>query len=325
MIPTYDTYMLPMLKILSDNKEHTLSELANLLAEEFKISEEERKAYLPSGKSLVFRSRVGWAKTYLGKALLLDTPKRATYKITPRGLDLLKEKPAKIDTKLLLKYKEFVKFQAPSIQSKKNETPADNQIEVERTPEEILEESYQILEDQLAKELQGEIMAKPPDFFEKLVIDLLLKMGYGGSRKDAGQAMGKSGDGGIDGTIKEDVLGLDIIYIQAKRYTNSVPISHIRDFAGALLSKKAKKGIFITTSSFPKSAYEYVQLIEHKIVLIDGERLTSLMILEYQLKSYMKLRRLTLIISLKMNKIRYLTISDQNSVGQSTKQVEEVP
>jgi len=280
MIPKYEEIMLPFLKYLSDEKEHNLSETHGALANEFKLTDEELKELLPSGQQPVFRNRLGWARTYLKKAGLLTSPKRAHFKISDAGLALLKENPTEITSKFLTKYDEFVEFQSIK------KTKTDKSIvrlpqfddATDQTPEESLEYAYQKLHSELSKELLSIVKNCTPSFFEKLVIDLLITMGYGGSRREAGRAMGKSGDGGIDGIINEDRLGLDVIYLQAKRWDNAVPVKEIRDFTGALASKKAKKGIFITTSSFPKSVYEFVGQVEYKIILIDGERLTNLMI-----------------------------------------------
>lgn len=280
MIPTYEEIMLPMLKYISDGEEHSLSEVHDALAEHFELDDEEIRELLPSGQQPIFRNRVGWARTYLKKAGLLSSPKRAHFKITDRGRNFLKENPDEITSKDLTRFDEFVKFQTvKKTPNKKTVISNDVNAKVsDQTPEEVLEYAYQKIKNDLANELIDIIKSCSPAFFEKLVIDLLIAMGYGGSRKDAGEAMGKSGDGGIDGIIKEDKLGLDIIYLQAKRWDNVVPVKEIRDFTGALASKKAKKGIFISTSSFPKSVYEFVSQIEYKIILIDGQRLAELMI-----------------------------------------------
>ena len=280
MIPDYQTIMLPLLQITSDNEIHRFRDVVESLAEHFKLTEEEKYELLPSGNQVIFDNRVGWARFYLTKAGLLKSEKRGTHQITDEGLKFLKSNPKSLRTKDLENFIAFVEFK-DSI-DKKNQVSTKTSItedskEPEETPEEALEYAYLKLKNDLSRELLETIKNCSPSFFEKLVIDLLTKMGYGGSRKDAGKAIGKKGDGGIDGIIKEDKLGLDTIYIQAKKWENTVPVREIRDFAGALLSKKARKGIFIATSNFPKSAYEYVESIEHKIILIDGERLTDLM------------------------------------------------
>lgn len=280
MIPDYQTIMLPLLKLTSDKKIHKFREVIDSLAEYFKLTDKERKELLPSGNQALFDNRVGWARFYLTKANLLKSEKRGTHQITDQGLKFLKSNPTDLRTKDLENFKAFKEFKE-SI-DKKNQvdykvSSSQNIEESEKTPEEALEYAYLKLKNDLSRDLLNIIKNCSPAFFEKLVIDILTKMGYGGSRKDAGEALDRTGDGGIDGIIKEDKLGLDTIYIQAKRWENTVPVREIRDFAGALLSKKARKGIFITTSNFPRSAFEFVKSIEHKIILIDGERLTDLM------------------------------------------------
>lgn len=279
MIPNYQVLMLPLLKAVKDQKEYKLNDIVDILANEFKLSEEERKELLPSGQSFLFGNRVGWARTYLKKAGLLDSPKRGYLIITQRGLDVLKQKPKEVNVALLQQFSEFLEFQS----SKRDDNTTENTIiqsESVQTPEEILENSYQDIRKSLAQELLDKITKLSPSFFERLVVELLVKMGYGGSMKDAGRAIGKSGDEGIDGTIKEDKLGLDIIYIQAKRWQpgNVVGRPEIHKFVGALAGQGAKKGIFITTSTFTKDALEFVPRNETKIVLIDGYLLAQLMI-----------------------------------------------
>ena len=269
--------MLPLLKSISDGQTYLFRDVIEKLAVDFKLTDKERNELLPSGQQAVFDNRVGWARTYLKKAGLIESNKRGTLQITQRGLDALKQNSKEIDVTFLEQFPEFVEFK--NINRKQiDEKKAETEIETEKTPEELLEFAYQNIRQNLSQELIEIIKNCSPRFFENLVIDLLLKMGYGGSRKDAGEAIGRTGDGGIDGIIKEDKLGLDIIYIQAKRWQNQVPVKEIRDFAGSLLGKKAKKGIFITTSNFPQNAYDYVEDIEHKIILIDGQRLAELMI-----------------------------------------------
>ncbi len=280
MIPKYEEIMLPFQKFLSDGNEHSLSECHDALAKQFQLTDIELRELLPSGRQPIFRNRVGWARTYLKKAKLLVSPKRAQFKISERGLDLLKENPKEITSKFLTRYEEFVEFQSIKKDKKGNDPIAQPQLmnNADQTPEELLEMAHQKLYSGLSKEVLEIVKSCSPAFFERLVIDLLIAMGYGGSRRDAGQALGKSGDGGIDGIIKEDKLGLDVIYLQAKKWENTVPVKEIRDFTGALASKKAKKGIFITTSNFPQSVYKFVTQVEYKIILIDGEHLAELMI-----------------------------------------------
>jgi restriction system protein len=278
MIPSYEQIMLPMLKFLGDQKEHSLQETHDFLADFFDLSEDDRKELLPSGQQPLFRNRIGWARTYMGKAGLLEAPKRALFKITQRGADLLATNPLTLSAEFLNRYPEFVDFKLVRKPTRSDITSTSNHTTESATPEESLEYAFEKLKSELAKELLDTVKSCSPAFFEKLVVDLLLRMGYGGSRHDAGQALGKSGDGGIDGIIKEDKLGLDTIYIQAKKWENTVPVKEIRDFTGALASKKARKGIFITTSSFPQSVYDFVTQVEYKIVLIDGEQLAYYMI-----------------------------------------------
>jgi restriction system protein len=250
------------------------------LAIEFQITDEERKELLASGNQAIFDNRVGWAKTYLKKAGLLDSPKRATFVITQIGLDTLKKNPDRVDAKYLRQFPAFLEFQNASRNDNETEEETTVIAVSEQTPEENLDKAYQRIRKSLASELLQNVVDLSPTFFERLVVELLVKMGYGGSIKDAGKAIGKSGDEGIDGTIKEDKLGLDIIYIQAKRWKpgNVVGRPELHKFVGALAGQGAKKGIFITTSNFTKEALDYTPKNETKIVLIDGEQLAQLMI-----------------------------------------------
>jgi len=274
-VPDYQEIMLPLLRRIGDENVHSLSELTEELAQEFRLTPEDKKEFLPSGGQYKFDNRVGWARTYMKKAGLLISTDRGKIKITERGKQLLDENPMRIDTNYLKRYPEFVEFKGYSAKagSVKNE-PKDDEV----TPEELLEEGFSDIQKNLINEVIERTKAASPKFFEQLVIDLLLKMGYGGTRKDAGERLGRSGDGGIDGIIKEDKLGLDVIYIQAKRWNNTVGSSQIRDFVGSLEEKKARRGIFITTSKFSADASKYVDNIEKKVVLIDGEFLAKLMI-----------------------------------------------
>lgn len=276
-IPDYQSVMLPLLKFADDGSEHSLREAIEVLAIQFKLSAQERNELLASGQQAVFDNRVGWARTYLKKARLLEPTRRGHFKITERGQQLLAEQPREITSKSLHRFPEFVEF--------KLRTPAvvDNSLtasasESSQTPEEMLEEAYLKMRTDLAIDVLQQVTKLSPAFFERLVVDLLVKMGYGGTRKDAGQAIGGSGDEGIDGVIKEDRLGLDVIYLQAKKWEAPVGRPEIQKFVGALQGQRARKGIFLTTSSFTENARAYVDKIQDKVVLIDGATLAELMI-----------------------------------------------
>lgn len=281
MIPDYQSIMLPLLKFASDEREHHIHEAVEYLSEEFGLTEEEKKELLPSGQQAIFTNRIGWAKTYLLKAGLLSSPKRGYFKITEKGLEILNNPPEKIDNNYLLNFPEFVKFRETHGTRKRRDVQPEKEIDLEynkSTPEDIIAIGYHKLHSELATDIKDKIMSCSPTFFEKLVVDLLIKMGYGGSREEAGKAVGRSGDEGIDGIIKEDKLGLDVIYIQAKRWANVVGRPEIQKFVGALHGQRAKKGVFITTSFFSREAVDYVSRIDSKIILIDGEKLANLMI-----------------------------------------------
>jgi len=276
-IPKYNKLMLPLLEFASDKEEHSIRSAINYLADLYELTEEEKRELLPSGSQPIFDNRAHWAKTYLKKAGLIEYTKRGHFKITERGLKVLEEKPEKIDNDFLEQFNEFVKFKEKSNGPTKKDKP---KIEVydDKTPKEVLEEAHQTITEDIIRELLDKIKEATPDFFEKLVVDLLINMGYGGSRKDAGKAIGKVNDGGIDGIINEDRLGLDIIYIQAKKWGSTVGRPEIQKFAGALEGKRAKKGIFITTSQYSREALNYVSNITSKIILIDGELLAKYMV-----------------------------------------------
>lgn len=276
-IPDYQTVMLPFLTMLSDGVAHHIRDVGKRLASDFKLTDQELVERIPSGQSTIFDNRVGWARTYLKKAGLIEPVARGHYRISSRGEGVLKSKPSKIDVALLRQFPEFLDFQKPRIEGRASEIKATEQLESE-TPSEVLETAYQRLRRALADELLQTIRTSTPAFFERLVVDVLVAMGYGGSRKDAGKAVGRTGDDGIDGTIKEDRLGLDVVYIQAKRWAAVVGRPEVQSFAGSLEGHRARKGVFITTSDFSKDAREYVTRIEKKIVLIDGELLAQLMI-----------------------------------------------
>ena len=276
MIPDYQSIMLPLLKYAGDKNEHHIRDATEQLANEFDLTEEESKEFVPSGQQLTFDNRVSWAKTYLKKAGLVESTRWGYFRITERGFSVLEDRPDKINMKYLERYPEFTEFRNSS--KSVSEESGDVQEYEESTPEELMGIGHRKLQNDLAYELLDNIKRCSPSFFERLVIDLLVKIGYGGSREDAGKAIGKSGDEGIDGIIKEDKLGLDIIYVQAKKWENPVSRPEIQKFAGALQGQRAKKGIFITTSAFSKNAIEYTSVIDSKIILIDGEQLAKLMI-----------------------------------------------
>ena len=282
MIPDYQSLMLPLLEVVKDGKIYPIREIKELLAEKFMLTSEERRELLPSGAQPLFDNRVAWAKTYLVKAKLLNAPKRAHVVITERGLKILSQNPDKIDVAFLKQFQEFNDFIAPGSNKDHEFSPAEEIEEDNQTPYEKLDLAYANLKHKLAAELLEYVKNIDPYKFEILVIDLLQAMGYGGNREEAAQVTKKSGDGGIDGIINEDRLGLDKIYVQAKKWEGNVTISAIRDFGGTLLAHTAQKGILITTSDFPKSAHDYCEKIDRTIILINGKRLTELMI-EYNI------------------------------------------
>lgn len=275
-IPDYETFMSPMLIFLNDDQEHAVSEIVNKLADHFNITEDEKNIRIPSGTASLLRNRIGWAQTSLKKAGLIDNSKRAIIQITDKGKEALIRYGNKIDSKILLHYPDYVKFRQPLVKgSIEVEIPEDSQ----KTPDEAMSSAYETINNDLADEILSRVLAKSPAFFESLVAKLLVAMGYGGSESDILQSAGGKGDGGIDGVIKQDKLGLDIVYVQAKRFKKETSISphDVRDFIGALSYKGAKKGVFITTSSFSKEAQK-VPENDTKVILIDGEKLAEYMI-----------------------------------------------
>jgi restriction system protein len=277
-IPDFQSIMLPLLQLSGDGDVHYIHDAVTKLANKFGLNEEERSKLLPSGQQPIFYNRVGWARTYLKKAGLLDDPKRGYFQITQRGREVLSKNPQRIDMKFLRQFPEYIEFRETTHED--NDEDSQEKDLDELTPEEALENAYQRIRKDLSEELLTYVLSSTPGFFEKLVVELLVKMGYGGSQRDAARAVGRSGDEGIDGIIDEDRLGLDTIYIQAKKWSssNSVGRPEIQKFVGALQGKRAKKGIFITTTSFSNEAREYAANIDIKVVLIDGKRLTDLMI-----------------------------------------------
>ena len=268
--------MLPFLSVLSDGREHLLREAEDALADYFKLTPAERAELLPSGQQGIFKNRIGWARTYLKKAGLLESPKRGIFKITLRGTNTLAASPSRIDAKYLEQFPEFIEFRDMS-KPASEASPLTERVPSKITPEEEIELAYQGLREQLSEELISRVLTCSPTFFEQLVVELLVKMGYGGSRRDAGERIGQTGDGGIDGIIKEDRLGLDAIFIQAKRWQGSVGRPEIQKFVGALQGQRARKGVFITTSAYTSDAIDYVSRIDTKVVLIDGKELATLM------------------------------------------------
>ncbi len=276
-IPDFQSFMLPLLKFASDGKEHSQSEASEALSHHFSITESERREMLPSGRQTRFNNRVAWANVYLRKSGFLESTRRGRFKITERGQEILRSNPARIDVKFLMKNgdAEFREFKRSSRQDGNHEEPS---VETVRTPREIMDAGYLEMRRDLSQEILKRIKSSSPRFFEHLVVELLVAMGYGGSRKDAGEAVGQSSDGGVDGIIKEDRLGLDVIYLQAKRWEGTVGRPIVQAFAGSLEGHRARKGVLITTSQFSPDALDYVTRIEKKIVLIDGDELAKLMI-----------------------------------------------
>jgi restriction system protein len=277
-IPDYQTIMLPLLRLASDGAEHPFREAVDKLADEFTLSDAERSELLPSGTAHVFGSRVGWARTYLKQAGLLEAPKRGLFRITSEGSALLAKKPAKIDNNVLTQYDAFRAFRSRGKEPEDELKPNSATVAIVQTPEDAMATAYNRVRKELEAELLEQLKVVSPAFFERLVVDLLVAMGYGGSKQDAGRAIGRSGDGGIDGIIKEDRLGLDVIYVQAKRWENTVGRPEVQKFAGALQGQRANKGIFITTSTYSRDAVEYANLISTKIIVIDGQMLVGLMV-----------------------------------------------
>jgi restriction system protein len=273
-IPDYQTVMLPLLRFLGDGCERSVGEAVEAISNEFRLTPEQRQQLLPSGTSTVIGSRVGWARTYMKKAGLLDSAKRGVIRITDRGVEVLKGNPSRIDVKFLERYPEFMEFRT----LRHEEASAPEVRVTDATPEEALEDAHERLRTSLESELLQRVKTASPAFFERVVVDLLVKMGYGGTFRDAGQAVGKGRDGGIDGIIKEDRLGLDVLYVQAKRWDTSVGRPEIQKFAGALQGHRARKGVFIIPSTFSRDAHEFVDKIDSKIVLVDGPTLARLMV-----------------------------------------------
>jgi restriction system protein len=286
MIPAFQEMMLPLLEFLKDGKEHTMDEAEDYLAKVFKLTEEERHAFYQNSNQRILHNSLGWARTWLNKAGLIDIIRYehgqvATLKITQRGLDVLKEKPEKIDYEYLRKFKEFVEFMKTYGPKTNRKSAEDMNAKIsDMTPEQLIEVKTNEINNVMREELMKKVTSSSPHFFEKLVLDLVVKMGYGGSFEDVAELLGKTGDEGVDGLIKEDVLGLDKVYLQAKRWTTgTVGRKELQSFVGALHGKGAKKGIFITTSTFTKDALEYANsLKDMTLILIDGDKLVDYML-----------------------------------------------
>lgn len=277
-IPNYQSLMLPILKFLGDRREHSLKEIIAHMYENSKLPETEKRQLLPSGREKIFSNRIRWARWYLEKAGLIKSPRRAFSIITRSGLDVLRKNPSEINVKYLEQFPEFAQYIKSKKESVEKTKPRESVSLDNVDPTELLDSAYQNLKSTLLDDLLNEVRKGDPSFFENLVITLLVKMGYGGSREDAGKAIGQTGDEGIDGIIKEDKLGLDAVYIQAKKWKAAVGRPKIQEFVGALKGRSANKGVFITTSTFTKEAIKYTSKIESpKIVLIDGVRLAELM------------------------------------------------
>ena len=275
-MPSFQQLMLPALQMLGQRyDEISIAGLEDEVVRALRISSEERARMLPSGNQTVFSSRLNWARSYLSKAGLIELPRRGYCRATDRGRTLLSEGVNDIDVGLLERYPEFTAWrnqQKPEVQAEEPLT-RDN-------PEETIASSYEVLNSELVREIVERVHSFSPAFFERLIIDLLVRMGYGGGRVEMGRALGRVGDGGVDGVIKEDALGLDVVYVQAKRLDpdKGVPVREVRDFVGGLEGHRATKGVFVTTSYFPSTAYDFITRVSKRVVLIDGPELAKLMI-----------------------------------------------
>jgi len=276
-IPDFQTIMLPLLSLMSDQNERHVRDIIDHLADVFELSAEEKRTLLPSGKEMAFDNKVRWSRLHLSKAGLLESTRRGYSRITESGLGVLSQGPSKIDIKFLEGFPEYREWKKTFSREAKEPAQEPEQIS-EQTPEEAMEYGYQQLRDELRQQVLRAVAAVSPKFFERLVVELLVKMGYGGTVRDAAKVVGGASDEGIDGVIKEDRLGLDTIYVQAKRWQGVVGRPRLMEFVGALRGQKANKGVFITTSKFTNDAIDYVSKVDSRVVLIDGEQLAELMI-----------------------------------------------
>lgn len=275
-VPEFQSFMLPILKLFNDGEIHNTNECMNIAISSFNLNDDDIKLTVPSGKQTIVANRVYWSLTYLKKSLLIDTIRRGEYKITDRGLSLLKTNPDRIDKKLLSNYEEYRQFSNQDNSFESNTIIEEKNDDI--TPEESIDNIYKKINEQLSDELLEIILDKDPYYFERLVMDVLTKMSYGDPNNNSNIVTKKSGDEGIDGIINQDRLGLDKIYVQAKRWNENVSRPELQKFVGALSAKKSNKGIFITTSDFTKEAKEYASNLSHTIILINGKELTKLMI-----------------------------------------------
>lgn len=271
-VPDFQSFFKPLLDLAADGKEHSIQEARETIAKSMVLPEADLKELLPSGIQTKFENRVAWAKSYFIQAKVLEAPRRSYFRITPRGVELHKAGHKRIDIRILNQYPEFLEFHKAKSPKEEEQEPS------KETPEETLQKSYESIRGDLASQIVQRITSNSPQFFERLVVDLMVAMGYGGSRADAGKSIGGSGDEGIDGIIKEDRLGLDLVYLQAKRWEGTVGRPEVQKFVGALHGKRAKKGVFITTGKFSEDAKNYVETIDPKVILIDGRMLAELMI-----------------------------------------------
>jgi restriction system protein len=274
-IPDFQTFMLPLLEFAADGKIHSMAEAREYLAKKYSLSEAERAELLPSAKARRFDNRVAWAKVHLTRAGLLVSPEAGRFLLSEAGREVLGRGLERVDLRLLASYPAFMEWRRRGPRAKPAPDPAP---EVAGTPEEVVDNAFQTIREKLVVELLERVKASTPSFFEQLVVELLLKMGYGGNRAEAGRAIGASGDEGIDGVISEDRLGLDTIYVQAKRWEGTVGRPEIQKFVGALHGKRARKGVFLTTGVFSAEAEDYVSRIDPRVVLIDGTQLAEYMI-----------------------------------------------
>jgi restriction system protein len=271
-VPDFQSFFKPLLDFAADGKEHSIQDARDAVERVMALPEADMKELLPSGIQTRFENRVAWAKSYFVQAKVLESPRRGHFRITPRGMELHKQGHKRIDVKILNQYPEFVEFHKARAPKEEEPEPTTE------TPEEALQQAYESIRSDLAGQILDRITNNSPQFFERLVVDLMVTMGYGGSRADARKSIGGIGDEGIDGIIKEDRLGLDVVYLQAKRWDGTVGRPEVQKFVGALHGKRAKKGVFITTGKFSDDARKYVETIDPKVILIDGRALSDLMI-----------------------------------------------